>query len=89
MTEHEFAELLQTSDLGELQLVKGLLEAAEIPFVVEGEGSLQTLPVRTPGFFRGRGLAAVIRVRQEDLEEAQALLAGDAPGWDESEAESS
>jgi len=85
MTSHRnapaaFAELLQTADLGELQLVKGLLEAAEIPFVVDGESSLQTLPVRTPGFFRGRGLAAVIRVRSEDVEEARALLAGEAPG---------
>ena len=67
-------ELLQTSDLGELQLVKSLLESAEIPFTVEGESVLQTLPVRTPGFFKGRGLAAVVRVRPEDLEEARELL---------------
>ena len=78
MEEHDFATLLQISDLGELQLVKGLLEATQIPFAVEGESSLQTLPVRTPGFFRGRGLAAVVKVRREDLEEARALLEGEA-----------
>jgi hypothetical protein len=89
VTDSGFEELLQTSDLGELQLVKGLLDAAEIPFTVDGEGSLQTLPVRTPGFFRGRGLAAVIRVRAEDLDEARALLAGEAPGWQDSEGEAS
>lgn len=84
MAERDFETLIQISDLGELQLVKGLLEAAEIPFAVEGEGTLQTLPVRTPGFFRGRGLAALIKVRGEDLEEAQALLAGEPPGGDAS-----
>ncbi len=89
MTTSDFEELLQTSDLGELQLVKGLLEAAEIPFIVDGEGSLQTLPVRTPGFFRGRGLAAIVRVRSEDLEEARALLAGGAPGWEDAGEEAS
>lgn len=89
MATSDFEELLQTSDLGELQLVKGLLEAAEIPFAVDGEGSLQTLPVRTPGFFRGRGLAAVVRVRSEDLEEAKALLAGESPGWEDLEGETS
>ena len=57
--------------------------------MVDGEGSLQTLPVRTPGFFRGRGLAAIVRVRSEDLEEARALLAGEAPGWEGSEGEAS
>ncbi len=77
MTDHGFEELLQVSDLGELELVKSLLDAAEIPFVVEGESSLRTLPVTAPGFFRGRGLAAVIRVRQEDLERARLLVAGE------------
>jgi hypothetical protein len=79
---HDLETLLETSDLGELQLVKGLLEAAEIPFTVEGEGTLQTLPVRTPGFFTGRGLAALIKVRSDDLDEALALLAGESPGGD-------
>ena len=72
-------ELLQTSDLGELQLVKSLLDSARIDYFVEGESVLQTLPVSTPGFFRGRGLAAVVRVRPEDLEEARDLLSSEVP----------
>jgi len=77
VNDHGFEELLQISDLGELELVKSLLDAAEIPFVVDGQSSLQTLPVSLPGFFRSRGLAAVIRVRREDLERARLLVAGE------------
>lgn len=77
--EPDLAELLQTSNLGELQLVKSLLDSAEIPYAVEGESVLQTLPVSTPGFFKGRGLAAVVRVRREDLEEARELLSTEVP----------
>lgn len=77
MTDHGFEELLQISDLGELELVKSLLDAAEIRFVVDGESTLKTLPMTTPGFFRGRGLAAVIRVHREDLERARLLVAGE------------
>ncbi|MGD2115891.1 MAG: DUF2007 domain-containing protein [Acidobacteriota bacterium] len=84
MGDHDLETLLETADLGELQLVKGLLDAAEIPFTVEGEGTLQTLPVRTPGFFTGRGLAALIKVHPEDLDDARALLAGEDPGGDAS-----
>lgn len=80
MGEYDLEPLLETSDLGELQLVKGLLEAAEIPFTVDGEGTLQTLPMRTPGFFKGRGLAAVVRVHPDRLDEARALLEGEPPG---------
>ena len=90
--EGPFVELLQTHDMAELGLAKSILASADIPFLVDGEGSLGLFPLTTPGFFGKRGLGAVLRVRREDLEEARAVLeeaTGSAPdgGADEEEGE--
>lgn len=71
--------LVQTSDPAYLSFVRSLLESADIPFHVDGEQTQGLYPVPIPGFFHDRGLAAAVRVRAEDLEEAKDLLASAEP----------
>ena len=69
------APLLSTADIGFLPVVKSLLDAVEIPYVIQGEEALGLLPV---GAFAGGvspgALHATVHVPEDRLEEARALL---------------
>ena len=69
-------DVLRTTDLSLLAIVKSALESAGIPFSVQGEEGLHQVPVGRfgVGFFR-RALGAVIRVPKDRAEEAKAFLA--------------
>ncbi len=70
---HELVPVVRTSDLTELVVLKSLLEAAGIPFSVQGEEGLRLFPAGG-GFFAANAHAAVVRVRSEDLEAVRKLL---------------
>ncbi len=68
--------LVSTTDVAFLPMVKSLLESVGIPFVVQGEQTLNLLPVGpfAGGTNRGGALRATIHVPEDRLEEALALL---------------
>lgn len=71
----DLATLLETSDAAFLPILKSLLEAAGIPYVVQGEEALGLFPFGPLGKSLARhGLGAVVRVPSVRLEEARALL---------------
>jgi hypothetical protein len=71
----ELASLLSTTDVGYLPIVKSLLDAAGIPYVVQGEEALGLLPVGAYSGGVGPGaVRATIHVPVDRIEEARALL---------------
>ncbi|MEE2778717.1 MAG: hypothetical protein VYE73_18360 [Acidobacteriota bacterium] len=69
-------EILRTRDLALLAVVKSVLESSELPYEIQGEQSLQILPLDpATGFFRPAAFGASIRVRPNDAAEACDLLA--------------
>jgi hypothetical protein len=69
-------DILRTTDLTLLAVVKSALEGAGIPFSVQGEEGLHQIPIGPFGFgFFRRVMGAVIRVQRERAEEAKAFLA--------------
>lgn len=73
--EDDLVELLKTPDIALLMVVKSVLEASGIPFVVQGEEGLHVLPLTfSGGFFNTSAYGAVIRVRRESLADAKRLL---------------
>jgi len=80
-------DLVRTTDLTQLAILKSALESAGIPFAVQGEEGLHQIPIGRfgLGFFR-RVMGAVIRVPSERADEAKAFLASfetDPPRIDE------
>jgi len=77
-TEDELVRVLETADVAVLPVVKSVLRAAEIPFVVQGDEAMGVLPVGKVGLggltSRGHGLSAAILVPPDREEEARALL---------------
>lgn len=72
--------LVETSDVAMLPLIKSVLEAAGVPFSVEGEESLGLFPLAGGGrLFTRRPVAARILVPAERLDEARALIDAGAP----------
>lgn len=72
--------LVETSDVALLPVIKSVLEAAGIPFSVEGEESLGLFPLVGGGpLFTRKPMAARILVPAERLEEARALLDQEEP----------
>ena len=71
--------VLETSDRALLLVVKGVLEAADIPYTVTGEGvqDLIGLGRLGPGFNVATGPVR-IEVPEEDADEARMLLVPDA-----------
>ena len=81
--ESEFSEqdlvlIRETADVAVLPVMKSLLRAAEIPFVVQGDEAMGVLPVGKIGLggltSKGHGLSAGILVPKDREEEARALL---------------
>ena len=68
----------ETADVAVLPVIKSLLRAAEIPFIVQGDEAMGVLPVGKIGLggmtSRGHGLSAGILVPKDREEEARALL---------------
>lgn len=79
----EMVELLRIREPSRLGLYESLLTGAGIEYVIEGEAVQGLFPFASPGFFLGRGMGAVLRVRPEDLEDARRLLVEQAPLPDE------
>ena len=78
LLDEDLVSVLETADVAVLPVVKSLLRAADIPFVVQGDGAVGVLPVGRVGFggisSGGHGLSAGILVPRDREEEARALL---------------
>ena len=69
--------VFRTADVSELMIVKSVLDAQGISYVVQGEEALTLLPVATLwGGLGNAGVAAVIEVPEEEAEEARKVLLG-------------
>ncbi|MDX1383189.1 MAG: hypothetical protein R3190_06055 [Thermoanaerobaculia bacterium] len=74
-------EILRTRDLALLAVVKSVLESSGIRFEIQGEQSLNLLPLNPgSGFFRPAAFGASIRVRSNDAAAACELLSPTVPG---------
>ena len=78
LDEEDLVSVLETADVSVLPVVKSVLRAAEIPFVVQGDEALGVLPVGRVGLggisSGGHGLSAGILVPRDREEEARAVL---------------
>jgi hypothetical protein len=77
----EYVTVLETTDTSLLPVIKSLLTAAQVPFVVDGEEVLGVLPVGGSGGTAstfGKGIAARVLVPVERREEAEELIKGTA-----------
>ena len=78
LSEEDLVSVLETANVAVLPVVKSLLRAAEIPFIVQGDEAMGVLPVGRVGLggisSGGHGLSAGILVPKEREEEARALL---------------
>lgn len=75
----KYVDVLETSDLSAIPVIKTALEAAGIPFRTEGEGLMNLFPAETLGSpLHSSAGVVVFRVPEERAEEARAFLAEDA-----------
>ena len=78
LSPQDLVSVLETADVAVLPVVKSVLSAANIPFVVQGDEAIGVLPVGRVGLggltSGGHGLSAGILVPREREEEARALL---------------
>lgn len=73
--EDQWELLLQTTDDFHLQLIRSLLDFAQIPYLVQGQAALSLYPLGAAGTqTTHRMLGASLRVPHSRLEEAQALI---------------
>lgn len=74
----ELVPVYATSDTDVLPVIKSLLDAADIPFMVDGEAMMDLFPSHFlgPALHRPRGEARIF-VQAERAEEARALLQED------------
>ena len=72
----ELVTVCRTSDSTLLPILKSLLDATDIPYVVQGEEALGLFPLGplAVGILGGRPAAASILVPRERAEEAEQLL---------------
>ena len=71
----ELVLLVETTDVALLPVLKSVLQAAEIPHVVQGDEALGLFPLSPAGaIFSRRAWAARVLVPRERLDEARALL---------------
>lgn len=77
-SDDDLMDVFNTSDVSLLPVVKSVLEAAGIPFIVQGDEALGVLPVGRIGAggisANGHGLAATVLVPRDRQAEAEALL---------------
>ena len=78
LSENDMILVLETADVAVLPVIKSLLRAAEIPFIVQGDEAMGVLPVGKIGLggmtSKGHGLSAGILVSKDREQEARALL---------------
>ncbi len=78
LSEEDLVSVMETADVAVLPVVKSVLRAADIPFIVQGDEAMGVLPVGQIGLggisSGGHGLSAAILVPREREEEARALL---------------
>ena len=70
--------VFETADVALLPVAKSVLEAADIPYSVQGDEALGLLPVgrfATGLTQRGQGMVAIIHVAEDRAVEARELLA--------------
>ena len=73
----ELVSVLETTDSSLLPVVRSVLDAAGIEYLVQGEEALGLLPFgRVGGVINPRALGAIIRVPRSRQEEARALIEG-------------
>lgn len=85
MQADDMVRLFQTDDCALLPVIKGLLDNAGIPYIVQGEHALGMMPLGPFGAGLSHGLlGAIVLVRRDREEEARALLAA-LPAQDEEE----
>ncbi len=77
-SEEDLVLIRETADVAVLPVMKSVLRAAEIPFIVQGDEAMGVLPLGKIGLggmtSRGHGLSAGILVPRDREEEARALL---------------
>lgn len=77
-SDDDLVDVFNTSDVSLLPVLKSVLEAAGIPFFVQGDEALGVLPVGRIGAggisASGHGLAATVLVPRDHQAEAEALL---------------
>ena len=74
----ELVAVFETADVALLPVAKSVLDAAEIPYVAQGEEALGLFPVgrfATGLTQSGQGMVAIIHVAEERADEARRLLA--------------
>jgi hypothetical protein len=77
--QEELVAVMKTTDPGLLPLAKSVLDAADIPYVVQGEAGVGLFPLGAAGQrVTHRMTGAIILVPKSRLEEARALL--ETPG---------
>jgi hypothetical protein len=75
MTEEKLVPVLETTDPMQLSMVKSVLTAAEIPFVVQGEAGVNVFPLGPAGRHVTKwSTGTKVLVEEGRLEEARALL---------------
>jgi hypothetical protein len=78
--EDDLVPLFRTLNIGLLMVAKSVLESAGISYMVQGEEWLHLYPVSfSGGLFNPSALGVVIKVRREDLPDAQKLLEESVP----------
>jgi hypothetical protein len=75
MSEDRLLPVLKTTDPMLLSIVRSVLKAAGIPFIVQGEAGVNVFPLGTAGSrVTHRSTGAIVLVEEARLEEAKALL---------------
>jgi hypothetical protein len=78
--ENDLVPLFETTNIGLLMVVKSVLESAGISHSVQGEEWLHVFPASfSAGLFNPSAFGAVIKVRRNDLPDAQKLLEESVP----------
>ena len=81
----DLVRIFETADVAVLPVIKSVLSAADIPYIVQGDEIMGVIPVGGIGLGglspRGHGLSAAIWVPHDRADEARALL-NEAPEID-------
>jgi len=75
MTTGKLLPVLKTTDPMLLSMAKSVLEAADIPFVVQGEAGVSVFPLGPAGaHVTNRSTGTIVLVEESRFEEAKSLL---------------
>ncbi len=72
----DLVTILESADPGALAVIRSLLDSAQIPYLVQGEGAAGMMPFGAlPTSIFGRAVAAAVKVPASYAQEARLLLA--------------